>query len=980
MGFARKIAGVTKDNKVYETLESRFGMFLNSNTQGAQFAVQCVGIASTTHMELAGDAEMDESIDDVYMDELDTPARALDETEVAEDKALFRKSLEQDRSGEVLMALTNDSETPASRLQHAALAVLDAVKIEKMKQHQQEDHTSLEHLASESEVEEEEDYSEIHGDHSGQYDGPYDKDNDIDSSDEEPKYASVDEIPLSNLATSDSGSSSWGFSKGLLKGAIRRVVKPSVMFNSNGSTDSFRTLSSRPQIYSNSKADLSMTSISSYTPRKPPMGINRTESDASGSNVVYEDLGEGVYPTVHVYSKPGGHFNGTIRMSNEEVETFRRQAGNDIKGAIGRHPKFLKLHAHHQDMATPANGIVNLIDPEGISVISDIDDTIKETNVTAGKRIILRNTFLREMQEVEGMANVYRKWWNQGAAVHYVSNSPWQLIPTLLDFFHTHMFPPGSAHLKVYDSNVLKTYFTAPGENKRRSIREILADFPDRKFILVGDSGEIDLEIYTEIAIENPTQIFRIFIRDITTARLKEISKAGADRGGRSFSSSLKAPISAVTTGFGFFGGKGSVPSASFPENNRSTPNLSVPVSVSPRSEDGTQTDIDIPFLSSPDELPGDEMVKKSKLFNLNSSNASSSQLEPTSASTSTSTSAFNSPTSSPRLQAKQFSAGIKSATSLLSSAFRKSSISGSSSKKSGGRSVSVSPLASEIVSDGYPFPTTGSPISVQSGSTSGDGSNVSDNHDDELENYRPQGQYLNGDATHFNFTKEMFEGHEQAIAKHKKQQFKQRPSRSNTFSFSSPALFGSSPGATPSESYGNTPVQSPMRSPRLQAQPIRGQPTTLSSSYSNEAAASSGSLSTSMSSHFSITKNPLEIWQDRVIQCKRRLPHGVTLTLFESAEELERCILVQEMFEKYPKSRQEKKKNVGDISSSGGGGAIDVKDEEFEHVDAFNSTENSSAFNSGDESFEDSMSSVECIDHSLIDQDVVDRNCAISA
>ncbi|KAI8600116.1 hypothetical protein EDD21DRAFT_306981, partial [Dissophora ornata] len=181
-------------------------------------------------------------------------------------------------------------------------------------------------------------------------------------------------------------------------------------------------------------------------------------------------------------------------------------------------------------------GIVNLIDSEGISIISDIDDTIKETGVIAGTKVILRNTFLKDMQEVEGMADVYRAWWDQGAAVHYVSNSPWQLIPSLLEFFQKYKFPLGSAHLRLHDS-MLKTYFATPGENKRRVIKEILRDFPKRKFILVGDSAEIDMEIYTDIAVEYPEQIFRIFIRDISTAWLKEKTQPVR---GRSFAAALE--------------------------------------------------------------------------------------------------------------------------------------------------------------------------------------------------------------------------------------------------------------------------------------------------------------------------------------------------------------------------------------------------------------------------------------------------------
>ena len=53
-------------------------------------------------------------------------------------------------------------------------------------------------------------------------------------------------------------------------------------------------------------------------------------------------------------------------------------------------------------------------------------------------------------------------------------------------------------------------------ENKARSITALLQQYPQRRFILIGDSGERDPEIYGTAARRFPTQIARIFIRDIT--------------------------------------------------------------------------------------------------------------------------------------------------------------------------------------------------------------------------------------------------------------------------------------------------------------------------------------------------------------------------------------------------------------------------------------------------------------------------------
>ena len=70
----------------------------------------------------------------------------------------------------------------------------------------------------------------------------------------------------------------------------------------------------------------------------------------------------------------------------------------------------------------------------GISVISDIDDTIKVSNVVS-RRALLRHTFCHSFQPVHGMSEVYRKWSEQHCQFHYVSASPWQLYVEILQTF-----------------------------------------------------------------------------------------------------------------------------------------------------------------------------------------------------------------------------------------------------------------------------------------------------------------------------------------------------------------------------------------------------------------------------------------------------------------------------------------------------------------------------------------------------------------
>ena len=157
------------------------------------------------------------------------------------------------------------------------------------------------------------------------------------------------------------------------------------------------------------------------------------------------------------------------------------------------------------------------IDEEGVSVISDIDDTIKHTGIAGEKREVFRNVFIRNYDKIsiEGVANWYNQLHGRGVKFHYVSNSPSQLYSCISEYLQTMGFPKGSIHLKQY-SGILNGLFEPSSEKKKSILYSILKDFPKRKFIMVGDSGEMDLEAYCDLALAFPDQILAIYIRDVT--------------------------------------------------------------------------------------------------------------------------------------------------------------------------------------------------------------------------------------------------------------------------------------------------------------------------------------------------------------------------------------------------------------------------------------------------------------------------------
>jgi hypothetical protein len=208
-------------------------------------------------------------------------------------------------------------------------------------------------------------------------------------------------------------------------------------------------------------------------------------------------------------TRRNGRFYGTLRLTDQQI--CQLQQGGQLDGG------WLKLGVVRPSGESPQQeGRVRLMENTGISVISDIDDTIKLTEVHS-RRSLLANTFLREFREIDGMAPVYLRWADQGATFHYVSSSPWQLYDSLAEHMQEVGFPPGTFHLRSFRlrDHMLRRILLIRRRGKVSAIRSLLRTFPQRRFALVGDSGEIDPEIYGALARKYFGQVVAIYIREL---------------------------------------------------------------------------------------------------------------------------------------------------------------------------------------------------------------------------------------------------------------------------------------------------------------------------------------------------------------------------------------------------------------------------------------------------------------------------------
>lgn len=144
-------------------------------------------------------------------------------------------------------------------------------------------------------------------------------------------------------------------------------------------------------------------------------------------------------------------------------------------------------------------------------VVSDIDDTILRTEVERRWRMVWRSLShdVYRREAIDGAPALYREIERGSVPFFYLSNSPWNLYPVLLRFLDHSDFPDGPLLLRDFGWN---------GRDERKahkldSLRSLLGNYRRLRFLLIGDSGEKDAQIYAQAAEEFPGRVTAVVIR-----------------------------------------------------------------------------------------------------------------------------------------------------------------------------------------------------------------------------------------------------------------------------------------------------------------------------------------------------------------------------------------------------------------------------------------------------------------------------------
>ncbi|KQO82716.1 MULTISPECIES: App1 family protein [unclassified Frigoribacterium] len=168
----------------------------------------------------------------------------------------------------------------------------------------------------------------------------------------------------------------------------------------------------------------------------------------------------------------------------------------------------------------PVDAPVYVIDPDvRFGIVSDIDDTVMVTSLPR-PFLAAWNTFVlneHARRPVPGMSVLYERLQRSagGCPVIYLSTGAWNVAPTLSRFLSRNLYPSGPLLLTDWGPTHDR-FFRSGREHKRASLERLAAEFPHMRWLLVGDDGQHDEELYGSFLHEHPDSVAAVAIRQLS--------------------------------------------------------------------------------------------------------------------------------------------------------------------------------------------------------------------------------------------------------------------------------------------------------------------------------------------------------------------------------------------------------------------------------------------------------------------------------
>jgi len=219
-------------------------------------------------------------------------------------------------------------------------------------------------------------------------------------------------------------------------------------------------------------------------------------------------------------SVPVGDVPVIIEIGDERIEVLADRGGVvDTKIPVALTPGWHRVTLRTEESET-VEAPIWIVGPDvHFGIISDVDDTVM---VTALPRpfVAFWNTFVLDEHAripTPGMAVLYERLVraHPGAAVIYLSTGAWNVAPTLTRFLSRNLYPAGPLPLTDWGPTHDRL-FRSGRAHKEENLRRIAEEFPNVRWLLVGDDGQHDEELYASFAAEHPERVAAVAIRRLS--------------------------------------------------------------------------------------------------------------------------------------------------------------------------------------------------------------------------------------------------------------------------------------------------------------------------------------------------------------------------------------------------------------------------------------------------------------------------------
>jgi phosphatidate phosphatase APP1 len=229
---------------------------------------------------------------------------------------------------------------------------------------------------------------------------------------------------------------------------------------------------------------------------------------------------------------PGARVRATFQGRSSEAVTNREGYFHfDLPGPkrAGWHDVALELVSPQAGARATGQVIVPAASAD-FGVISDIDDTLVASGATRKLSMIVRLALSNALtrKPFSGVGAFYRALHRGANPLFYVSKSPWNLYLPLVEMMRAQRIPLGPLMLRDYGLHLARRGRLG---HKAVQIERILGTYAKLPFVLIGDSGEEDPEIYSEVVRRHPGRVLAIYIRAIEpdAGRLAAIARLAAE-------------------------------------------------------------------------------------------------------------------------------------------------------------------------------------------------------------------------------------------------------------------------------------------------------------------------------------------------------------------------------------------------------------------------------------------------------------------